>query len=68
MQSETTFVSLPELAERTGLTASWLKDEAEAGRIPFLRTGRRVMFHPGAVERVLLERAQAGTESGVAHA
>lgn len=53
-------VSVRGLADRLKLPAAWLKAEAEAGRIPSLRAGRRLMFNPEAVEQVLLERA-AGT-------
>jgi hypothetical protein len=51
------------LAERFkpfGLTQSWLKAEAEAGRIPYFRAGRRMLFDPEAVEQVLLKRARQG--------
>jgi hypothetical protein len=35
----------------------WLRDEAEAGRIPHLKAGKALLFDPEAVERVLVERA-----------
>ena len=40
-----------------GLSMAWLRAEAEAGRIPSLRAGRRLMFNVAAVEQALLERA-----------
>lgn len=46
--------------KRYGLTVTWLKAEAEAGRIPCFRAGRRLLFDADAVERALLERAQQG--------
>ena len=52
-----TFISLHDLSQRSGLPSSWLRSEAEAGRLPSLRAGRRLMFHAETVERVLLERA-----------
>ena len=52
------FVTLPLLARRLGLPAAWLKSEAEAGRLPHLRTSRRLMFNLNAVERILSERAE----------
>jgi len=44
-----------------GISTSWLRREARAGRIPFVRIGRRLWFSPKAVERTLLEHA---TEKG----
>lgn len=55
----TSFVPITTLAYRTGLSASWLKAEARAGRIPSLRMGRRRMFNIDAVEAAILERARA---------
>ena len=45
--------------KRYGLTFDWLRAEAEAGRIPCLKAGRRLLFDPEAVEAVLLQRAQS---------
>lgn len=45
------------LARHLRVTAAWLRAEAEAGRIPCLRAGRRLLFNPEAVKRVLLKRA-----------
>jgi hypothetical protein len=55
-----TFITLHTLSRRLGLPAAWIKAEAKAGRIPSLRAGRRLMFNPGAVESILIERAKAG--------
>ena len=57
------FIPLHALSRRLGLPAAWIKAEAQAGRIPFLRTNRRLMFNPEAVERVLIERTKAGEEA-----
>jgi hypothetical protein len=38
--------------------ARWLRDEADAGRIPHLRAGKAVLCDAAAVEAVLLERAR----------
>ena len=51
-------VSLRALAERTGLPVAWIKREAESGRIPSLLVGRRMMFDPIAVSRVLAGKSQ----------
>lgn len=61
MMSETkTLHTLPMLAKRFrrfGLSIAWLKAEADAGRIPCMRAGRRVLFDAEAVEQSLLRRA-----------
>lgn len=41
-----------------GLSVSWLKAEAEAGRIPCFRAGKRLLFDPVAVEQALIKRAR----------
>lgn len=51
-----TFITLQSLAQRLGLPAAWLKSEAEAGRIPSLRAGRRLAFNHEQVEAALLRR------------
>ena len=50
-------LSLNRMARRLGVTAKWLKGEADAGRVPFLRAGNRYLFSAAAVEQVLMERA-----------
>ena len=56
-----TFVPLHVVSRRLGLPAAWIKAEAEAGRIPCLRTVQRLMFNLDEVESVFVERAKAGT-------
>jgi hypothetical protein len=51
------FVPLRRAATRLGVPASWLRAEALAGRVPYLRAGRRMLFNPRAIEAVLLDRA-----------
>jgi hypothetical protein len=46
--------------KRFGLSIAWLRAEAEAGRIPSFRAGRKLLFDPEAVEQSLLERARKG--------
>ena len=53
------FITLHALSRRLGLPAAWIKAEADAGRIPSLRAGRRLMFNPDAVNSTLNDRAQA---------
>lgn len=57
-----TFATLQRLAQRTGLPAPWLKAEAEAGRLPVLRAGRRLLFNIDDVEQALLERSRKGAD------
>jgi hypothetical protein len=54
--------------KRFGLSYAWLKAEAEAGRLPCFRAGRKLLFDPEAVEQALLQRARAARESEAAHA
>lgn len=51
-------LTLNEVADRTGLPVAWLRREADAGRLPCIRAGRRRMFDLAAVLKVLAERAQ----------
>jgi hypothetical protein len=48
------------MARRLRVPVKWLVAEAEAGRVPALRTGRNFLFNSEVVERVLLERAGRG--------
>lgn len=50
-------LSLRALANETGLSAEWLKNEALSGHIPHLKVGRRLMFSLQAVREALLRRA-----------
>ena len=45
-------------ARRFRVPVGWLRDEAEAGRVPHLKAGKVFLFDPEAVEQVLLERAR----------
>lgn len=46
---EPRFITLGELAERTGLPSAWLQREADAGRVPCIRAGRQRRFDMEAV-------------------
>ncbi|MHC4947206.1 MAG: hypothetical protein ACYTG1_02945 [Planctomycetota bacterium] len=52
----TSFINLQQLARRLGLPMAWLRAEAEAGRLPCLRAGRRLMFNITEVEDALARR------------
>ena len=61
----TQLLSLPELARALNLPESWIKAEANAGRIPHLRIGKRYRFNSETVIRALAERAaKGGKEAG----
>lgn len=59
-------LSLHELSERTGLPVAWLKREADAGRLPCVRAGRRMFFDAEAVRQVLVDRQRDAQREGVA--
>jgi excisionase family DNA binding protein len=50
-------LSLPALADALKLPESWIKAEADAGRIPHLKIGKRYRFNRETVVAVLAERA-----------
>lgn len=52
-----TFIPLHELSRRLGLPIAWLRAEANAGRIPCLKTARRLMFKVEEVESALAKRS-----------
>lgn len=46
------------MARRLRVPATWLRAEADAGRIPHLRAGRVLLFDPEVVERIVLDRVR----------
>jgi hypothetical protein len=60
MENEQQLLSLPAVAKALRLPVKWIKGEAEAGRLPCLRAGRRLLFARAAVEAALVSRAAAG--------
>ena len=59
----------PRMARRLGVTAKWLKEQADAGQIPCLRAGRRYLFNVDAVTQRLAELAatESPTDKEAAH-
>jgi hypothetical protein len=49
--------SLGQMAGEIGVTQGWLRTEADAGRVPCLRAGKRYLFSPEAVFDVLARLA-----------
>lgn len=58
MDNHAQLLSLSVVANRLRVPATWLAEEAEAGRVPSLNAGGRLLFDLKAVEAVLLERAR----------
>ena len=50
-----TFTSLRCAAAQLGVPVNWLRQEADAGRVPCLRVGRRRLFSVPDLQRILLE-------------
>ena len=50
-------VTLSVLARRLRVPVSWLREEAEAGRLPHLKAGRQILFDADTVIGNLRERA-----------
>ena len=50
-------LTLGRMARRLGVTQRWLRAEAEAGRVPCLPAGKRLLFEPVAVEESLAKQA-----------
>lgn len=51
-------------ARRIGVTSRWLRNEADAGRVPCLRADGRYLFDVDAVKRGLSQRAAVGEVDG----
>jgi len=55
----TSLMTLPRLAFVLRLPRKWLRQEAVAGRLPYLRVGKKLLFNLKAVQESLAERAAA---------
>jgi hypothetical protein len=70
-QTDTTqpqFVPINIAARWLSVPIKWLRDEADAGRIPCLRAGKAILCDFAAVEAALLERGgMAGKASPERH-
>jgi hypothetical protein len=53
------FGRVHEVARELGLPASWLKREAEAGRLPHIRAGASIVLNIEAVAQLVAERVAA---------
>jgi len=50
-------LSLSRMARRLGVTQQWLRDQADAGKVPCLKAGTRYLFNTEAVQEALVEKA-----------
>ena len=58
-------ITLTTMARRLKVPARWLKEQAEAGRVPALRAGRRRwLCEPEAVTEALAHLAAKGGDDG----
>lgn len=57
---DTKYIRLQDVARATRLPAAWLRREADAGRLPCIRAGRRRMFDLAAVLKALAQRQTKG--------
>jgi len=60
-------LSLPRAARRLGVPAKWLRERADAGKVPCLRAGARYLFDLDSVSQELAKQA-AEDRQGVDHA
>jgi excisionase family DNA binding protein len=63
MADNDSLLTLPAMARVLRVPQSWLRGEADAGRVPALRAGKRFLFSRSAVEESLLVRAATGREA-----
>lgn len=50
-------LTLPRMARRLGVTQAWLREEADADKVPHLKAGGRLLFNPEALQESLAARA-----------
>ena len=60
----TELLTLVRMARRIGVTQKWLQAEANAGRIPYLKAGNRLLFNPLAVQEALAAKAARTRQGG----
>jgi hypothetical protein len=51
------------MARKLRVAQKWLREEADAGRVPCLKAGRDYLFSPSAVEEALASRAATQPEA-----
>ena len=58
MENKPKLLPLGSMARQLGVTAKWLRAEAEAGKLPHLKAGERILFELNTVKTLLVERAK----------
>ena len=48
---------LSRMSRRLGVTQQWLREQAEARKVPCLKAGKRYLFNPVAVQEALVAKA-----------
>lgn len=54
---------LRRMAARLGVPSKWLREQAEAGKVPGLRAGNRWLFRPDVVGPIVAAMAAPGVVS-----
>lgn len=62
--SDTVLMTLTELARRLRVPVRWLRQEADAGRLPHVKAGSQRLFNWPDVERLLAKRAKEAPKEG----
>jgi hypothetical protein len=57
-------LSLSRMARWLGVTQLWLRDQADAGKVPCLKAGKRHLFNPVAVQETLAAKAARSQQGG----
>jgi hypothetical protein len=67
INNKSVLLPLNAMARRARVPTTWLRDEANAGKIAHLKAGSRILFDPQTVEQTLLERARQSAKE-IVHA
>jgi len=57
-------LTLPRMARRIGVTQRWLRQQADAGKVPCLKAGNRYLFEPLAAQEALARQAARTRQGG----
>jgi len=61
-------LTLARMARRVNVTQHWLREQAEVGNVPCLKTGKsRYLFNAAAVEEAIAEMAAEARQGSVAN-
>jgi excisionase family DNA binding protein len=65
MEDDKVFQPLVRAASRLGVPTPWLRRQADEGRIPCLKIGRRILVDIDVLTRLLEDRAASACASAV---